>query len=631
MLKTYPPRSLVLLSILILCLVGFYPALQAGFVNWDDPDYIYNNSVLLENDWSRPLDYLNAIFSQRYRSIYSPITTLTYAIEQAIYGMDFPQGWHFDNILLHALNVFVVYLIVVRMKFSPIVAVLTTVLFAIHPMRVESVAWLTARKDLIFALFFFLGIYAYLRARDQQEQRRRMFIVLVWIFYLLSLLSKVLAVSFPLVLILLDYYLDQKIDAKKLLAKIPYLAVAFLFGVLSIYWANSYKSIGVETAQYTLLDRIPLASSALGVYFAKFIYPYKMIPLYPYPLKMGVEYYFAIIIPVATLGLWLWAYLKEKYLLFLGLGFFLVNIVFTLQLIPVGQGYKADRYTYIAYWGLFLLLAAGIDLLIKRSKNPMFITVISFFLLLVAYLPLTIQQTKIWESSLRLWSHQLRYLPNDPTAHKNLANYFKEVGDPQREYNYLQKALQFDPNDPGINYRMGMLMSEQPSLGTINDAITWLNKAVELDTSFPGLYVNRAVLLAQIGQLQPALSDLKKAEQLDRSNPDIYLNRAVIQNSLGAIEDAIQALDQYLTLRSNDADKWIIKAQMHRQIGDYPKALEAVNQGLAIDPDKGAYYYNRALILDALGRISEAQKDIQTSLNMGYQGQTEIINGIMNK
>lgn len=598
--KKYQQNIFVFLGILVLALLLFWPTLEADFVNWDDKDYIYDNPVLLENDWSQPVTYLKDIFSQQLRSIYSPLTTLSYAIEKGIYGLDQPGWWHLDNILLHALNSLLVFLILGRLGISLNVALLTTLLFVIHPMRVESVAWLTARKDLLFTLFFFLGLLAYLK-KSSDKDKKVGYAIAVWVFFFLSLLSKVLAVTFPLVLVLIDIYRDREIKVKSLLYKLPYFLLAFAFGVLSIYLANSYETIQVETPEFNFIDRLALASTALSTYLVKFFYPYEMMPLYPYPKEIATQAYALIAIPILVGGLWLWSLWEKQYLLFFGIGFFLVNIIFSLQLIPVGQGFKADRYPYIAYLGFFLLLATVVmNTLEKNWKQGRFLVLIPALLFLLLYGPMTFQQAKIWKSSQTLWSHQMKYTPENPTPYKNLADYFRYNNDPDREYQYLQQAFQLDAEDPGISYRMGMLIFEQPQFGTVEEALTWLNKSIESDASYVGAYVNRAVLLARLGRNTEALADLQRAEQLDNSNPDIYLNRAVILNSLGSRQEAIKSLDQYLTLRPRDTDKWVIKAQLHNQLQQYQVALQAVEKGLALDPNNATYQATKANIIQAM-------------------------------
>ena len=620
---------LVYLSILFVCLLVFSPAFNADFVNWDDNDYIYENPALLENDWSSPIENLNRIFTQKIRSIYAPLTILSFAIEESVWGFDHPGFWHMDNILLHSLNVFIVFLILRRLKFSIPVILITTILFAIHPMRVESAAWLTARKDLLYSLFFFLGILHYLKVEDGDKKRVKN-IVLVWCFFLLALLAKVLAVTFPLVLILLDYYRNKSLDIKAIFAKMPYLMVSLIFGIASIYAASTFEGIDIQQPDFGFMDRLSLASTALGVYYVKVLLPYQMLPVYDYPLNLSLSHYLSLSISLVSALVLAWSFIKKKYALFFGLAFFLVNIVFTLQIIPLGQGFKADRYTYIPYFGIFLIVAVYANKLAISSRNVRLFSIVGLIFACI-YGLMSFQQTKVWSNSKTLWDHQLSVTPNNLIALKDLADYYHKSNRPNLEFQYLMKANNHESKDAGSAFRTGMFITEHPNYGSLDDAIGWLSRSIEIDSNFAGVYINRAVQYAKVSRNLEALNDLARAEKIDDTNPDLYLNRAVILSTQNKTSEAILSLEKYLNLKEKDADRWVNLAQLNMKLGQYNQALPHVEQAIKLAPNNGAYYFSKALIYDNLGQAENAKTQVRLSKENGFFGQEQKAQEILNK
>ena len=270
-----PSKSrLYLLLACILTFVVFLPTLFNGFINFDDPQYISENPIVQSfNSFN-----LKQIFTSPFVGNYQPITMLTYMVDHALLGLN-PKIYHFTNLIFHLLNVIVLYFIFLRVNFNTTTSLIAALLFGIHPLHVESVAWIAARKDVVYAFFFFLSILFYLKYIQQQKKQ---FYAISILLFILSVLSKAQAVVLPVVLFLFDYILKRKLNKQTILEKIPFFAVSIAFGIMAIMIQRNAGA--VQTFSYfPLYQRILFACYGLANYFYKIILPIDLSIFYPYP------------------------------------------------------------------------------------------------------------------------------------------------------------------------------------------------------------------------------------------------------------------------------------------------------------------------------------------------------------
>ena len=622
-LKSYREQIAVILILAITCFICFHPVLTADFVNWDDPDYIYENEIVLNFlDTS-----LSAIVKETVTShvlgTYTPLTIFTFSLDNMAYGLEQPGRWHLNNLVLHVCTCILIFAIGKMLGFTSIWALILSLLFAIHPMRVESVAWLTARKDLLYGLFFFLGIYSYIKYKFK-DGKWPIYLPILYLAFFLSLFSKILAVTLPVTLIIFDIFFEKKWKWKYILEKWPMFLTSLVWGSLGIYFANQNQLVGFQGVDMLWTDRLALGSTALTTYLAKFVYPDLMTPIYPVPLEFTIAQYLSIVLLFAICFLIFWSFAKKWYWNFLGWSFFLVNIIFTLQIVPIGHGFQADRYTYVAYFGLWVLvIALGVFLYQKYpSLKYIFSSLIIFCLSL--YGLKSYQQVKMWNNSETLWMHQIVHTPHIEDAFKNLSLYYRNTGQKEREFETINRAIGINPNNHTTLSRMGVLLSEKGGRENLENAKQYLTHSLQLDSSHAGVLVNRAFVLGHLGEFHQALIDLNRSIELDPLNPDALLNRSVINNSIGNIEDATRDLEEYLHLRPGDADKWIIKGQMLNNLGRSEDALISMNRGILINAQAGIYYFERALIHYEMGNMELAESDLRISRQLGYMDRKEL-------
>lgn len=349
-----------LFLIILITFIAFLPVLQNGFVNFDDDRYILNNPMLASIN-------LSDIFSSYIVGNYHPLTMLIYAIEYQFFGLN-AGGYHAVSLLLHLLIVILVFYVVLSLSNRKEVALVASLLFGIHPLHVESVAWASELKDLLYTFFFLASWLCYLRYL--KEPKRKFYFYCLFLF-LLSLLSKGMAVSLPVVLLLTDYFKGRKLNAKAWLEKAPFFALSIIFGIVAIIAQKSGGAIQ-DLEVYPLVQRIAFACYGFITYLLKFVVPYELCTYYPYPLKSvaGIPGWYYIY-PIVLLALIAFVFYSLRFSkkFFFGIGFFTITVFLVLQLLPVGNTIMADRYSYIPSIGIFYLAGEGFYRLWQKKKS----------------------------------------------------------------------------------------------------------------------------------------------------------------------------------------------------------------------------------------------------------------------
>ncbi len=411
-LKAYVPVCLAVL----LTAVVFLPSLGNGFTAWDD------DSLLLSNPQVRSLSAGNVrnIFFSFHHGLYHPLVNLSWALEYHFAGLA-PFVYHLDNLLLHLVNVVLVYALIALLGGGPWLAAGAALFFGLHPLHVESVAWVAERKDLLYTAFFLSGLIAYLCVR---RTGRRWLYGTALVFYLLALGAKVMAVSFPLVLLLLDYLEGRRFDRTVWREKLPFFGLAALFGALAVLARQAPGQLTNDPAWS--LNNLFIGSHRLVFhYFPRLFLPWLETPLYPgatFSQKvfagLPLLYYAAPLLAAAFFaGLFWWAR-RERGIVF-GLGFFLAALLPALWSIPVGP--FADRFTYLASVGLFY--SAG---LVIRRFPPAFLAIL--LALVLAFAPLTWQRCAVWHDNYSLWGAAAEKYPFSREALGNRALSCVETG-----------------------------------------------------------------------------------------------------------------------------------------------------------------------------------------------------------
>lgn len=600
-------QNWLILSLLVVTAGIFSPSLQNEFVNWDDDRNIYENETVLNLN----LDNIKKIFTTDVIGNYNPLSNLALGIQHQVFkGKSYYHGgFHAVNILLHLLCVFLVYRILLAMKVSTTVSLLTATLFALHPLRVESVTWITEIKDVLYASFFFSSIYAYLVSVKRQS---RLWWYTSLLLFGIGLFAKIQMVTLPVVLVLLDYWVGHNNFKKSIIRKWPFFLMALAFGLLGIFMLSSKGSLESHTS-YTGFERIFIGSYSFCIYLIKSVVPYRMSPLYPYPLTLSIWHYLSVI-PFLSYFVGLYVAFRRDYkVLFFGGSFFLVNIIFLLQILGAGQGYLADRFTYVAYLGLFFIYGHFVKHLVDRPKTKLMVMAVTTGALIV-YGYLTFQQTKVWKNSNTLWTHVLKYYDNSTLPYGNRANYFRDIGQVDLALQDYSSSIRLKSDNPApYNSRAKLYFAKNQDALALKDYM----RAIELDPENVEYLVNRGAAYAKLGNWDLALNDLNKGLEIDRNNANGYLNRSLVYQTLGRMDLTLSDLQAYLKLKPLHGEIWYEAGRVHHVLGDLSSALNAYNRAIELRRDRGLFYLERAKVHFKLNNLSACKNDVQTARKFG--------------
>lgn len=586
-----------LLGALVLTLLAFYPSFSAGWVNWDDEVNVLDNNAVKFFDTYQ-------IFTTHVIGNYNPLTILSFAIEWSLYQNN-PLPYHMHNVILHLLCTALVFILSKRLGANNLIAFVITCLFGFQPMRVESVTWITERKDVLYGFFYLWALVIYAKNKTSKIGPTLMMMVLM----VLSCLSKIQAVSLPLSMLAIDFLRNGKWNWKDVFSKIPFFMIALITGLVGIYFLAEKGSLSVMTDEtnYGIIQRIFIGIYTYVIYIVKAIVPYQLSPLYPYPGEFPVYFYFAII-PLAAL---IWAIIKFKNVIprefLFGLLFFTVNVIFMLQVLGAGQGFLADRFTYIAYFGLFFGLGYLIYFLLNKFQtNAGLIKGVTFASLLVFWI-MTNNQTKIWKDSVTLWSHVLKYFQNTSLPYWNRANAYRDLNnydDAIKDYN---EAIRLEPNKLGLYNSRGKLYF---NLKQFDKAAADYLQGLKIDSTNSELYVNLAASKASINDMNAALFYVNKAIKFDPKNPNAYKTHFIMM--LGAKDDeaALKDAENAIKYGLREGDMYFERSFIFARRNMLKEAMDDLNTSIEIGgPNLAIYYGRRAEMKQQAGDTAGAAND----------------------
>ena len=614
-------QKLISLCVL-LCLTAliFWPASDTQFVNWDDDRNVYDNELIQDLSPKG----IKEIFTNDVIGNYNPLTILTFAVERAVYGQELIQQkkafpFVLLNILLHLLCIYFVYRIGIEMKLSTIVLIVSTVLFALHPMRVESVSWVTERKDVLYSVFFFASIYQYLLSRNKKD-RRHFYIALA--LMIPACLAKIQAVSLPLAMLAIDFYLKRPIKPKLVIEKIPFFAVSLVIGLIGVYMLKEFGSLEQSKATFHFGQRLLIGSYTLVVFLIKSIAPYEMVPLYPYPASIGWQFTASLLGSISFGLLLIYSYIKRWRIVGAGLLFFFVNVVFMLQILGAGQGFLADRFTYVAYLGLFWIIGLGVQKLVdfKPALGKIILSAAVAVGLFYSYL--TFQQKKIWHDSANLWTHVLSHYDKTPLPHRNRGNHYRDIGQADLALVDYSSAIKLEPtNHKHFNSRGKLYFMAKKN----KEAIADYTKAIALASNDAGYYANRGAAYAQSGNFNASLQDLTKCISINPKYATGLLNRSLVNQQMGRFPQALQDITAYLAINSSNHGMWLESSKVKLRLGNVSEALTDISNAIKLAPNNGKYYGHRAAVHLRLSQKAQARADIAQAQRLGVKLDPKLI------
>ncbi|MGB0930757.1 MAG: tetratricopeptide repeat protein [Chitinophagales bacterium] len=612
------------LAVLVISVIAFLPTLSAEFTNWDDNLYITENPYLVAFTMENVVD----IFTHQISGNYNPLPIFTHLIERSLFGLD-AFWYHFNNLWLHLLATALVFWFMLLLRANLMVTLIVTALFGFHPMRVESVAWVTERKDVLFAVFYVGAMISYIYYRSRKIHKTK-YLVSLYVLFILSGFSKIQAVSLPLSLLAIDYYFKRPLKINLIVEKIPMFLISLAFGLAGVFILGSKGSLNATTHDFTILDKLLFAPHGLLIYIYKVFVPFPLSTYYPYPDKINGLLPMAYYISPFILGAIMWGIWKStKYTRVVAFGafFFFVNIVFLLQVVSAGEAYLADRFTYIAYIGLFVILAEGINYLLKEKPAVKQATMAMLGIYLVGMFGITFQQSKTWENSETLWTNVIKYYPQVAVAYNNRGNYYRDNKQQDRALAEYSKALEVRPKyDLAFNNRGNVYFSQGKNDLALADYI----KTLELNANNAKALNNRGAVYYRKKQYEPALKDFNEAIKIDPLYTDAYLNRAVLYATTDQHQKAVIDFDFFIKYRPNHAQAMGWRGISNRESGKLEAALQDFNLSLQLKPKDAANWFHRSLTYNAMGNKSAALKDALKAQQLGMKVNEKYLGTLQN-
>ena len=592
--RTFSLRGRALIFAVVLAAVtilAYRPAWHGGFL-WDDDDYIINNELL-----TAPHGWQRIWFSLDSPSQYFPLTYSTFRIEHALWGLN-TTGYHWVNLLLHVGNALLVWAVLARLRVPG--SWLAAAIFALHPVQVESVAWITERKNVLMGFFFLLTLLAWIAFVDKRTRRPWIFYCAALIFYALALSAKATACTLPAALLLILWLQKKPITMRRLMQIVPFVILGVGMGLLVVWWEHYHQ--GTNRAAFTFLspiERILVASRAVWFYLSKIFWPSDLTFIYPKwntsPADV-VHYIWLLLSIVACVAI----YFLRRYFgrsVEVAAAFFVATlspVLGFIMLFTFRYTFVADHYQYLACIGPIALASAGI-VSFSRKFTQYRVIIVSVALLVVASLGrLTWRQAATYSDIETLWRTTLSRNPECWMAHTNIGLVLFQKGQIDDAISHYRSALQIQPDWWDAEYNLATALSAK---GELDEAIRHSEKAVAMRPTDPDAQVSLANLLFQKGRVDEAIVHYQKAITVRPNDfmASYGLGHALLEK--GELDSAIEACRNALLIRPLDADCHTTLAIALEEKGNPAEAIQHYNKALELAPKSIPTLTNLAWLL----------------------------------
>ncbi len=591
--KIYP--VIIILSLIVL---AFSPALYATYIQWDDGKHVTHNPLVYVNI----LTHFSQWITQHLNGTYIPLTTLSFNLEYHLFGLN-PTISHGINILLHMGVALTIFVFMQRLGLTRSMALIGTLIVALHPLRVESVAWVTERKDMLYALFYLLSLLAYINYIHGQ---RRRILLLSLVFAVLSILAKPMAISLPLALCLLDWWFKRPFSVRLLIEKLPF---AITIGGIALQTVLTLS----PNPNVVWPDSFLIALWSLSFYLIKFVYPFPLLPIYtpPEPVALSTMAYAVALAVWAIVFISAWIFRRQRLVLF-ALGWWFFSIFFFARFDFADINIVADRFMYLPSLGFSALLGYA---LITLSNRPGYRPWVYGFagLLILMLSVMTYQQTQRWQQDATLWQWVLKHEPNNSLARKKINILLNE--NPRREFDekYYQDIIGHSVNKAKAYNERGLMLI---AAGQHEMAMQDFNQAIKLSPQDAQGYLNRGSLWNWRGNNAQALADFNQSIKLDPLDALGFINRGIVYYQQHQFALALRDFNEALRLKPNATDAFYRRGLMWTAQEAWANAIEDFSSAIRLDPRHAQAYYQRALAYRQFNRNQESLSDLHKTIEL---------------
>ncbi len=627
----------ICLTLAAITFAVFGQTLTHEFIGFDDNLYVYSNPIV-----SRGLTLKGFVwaFTHVHSSNWHPLTWLSHMLDCQWYGLH-PGGHHLTSVLLHTASVISLFLVLRRMTGALWRSAFVAAVFAIHPLRVESVAWVAERKDVLSGLFFILTVGAYVRYARLPWSLARY--GLVALLFALGLMCKPMLVTLPLVLLLLDYWPLQRVETARRLAleKLPLLALSAASCVATLFAQSEEMQ---AAGSLSLPSRLGNAAASCMIYLGQMFWPSGLAPFYPYPPGRLPAWEVTLAGGLLAGLSWIaWRQRRDQPWLFTGWLWYLVMLLPVLGIVKVGLQAHADRYTYLPQIGIYTALAwLAAESRIRRAALGYLMAGVIATLMVCAW-----RQTAYWQNDQTLWTRALacttgnslaeinlgsalmkkgklddaisryqRALQIDPLnaiAHNDLGTAFLRQGKVNEAVAHYQQSLEINPRDAEVQLRLGNALA---LTGKMEDAMIHFQKALEINADDADAHYDFGTALLQRGKLDEAISHFQRALQIDPAFAKAHSNLGIALNKKGRADEAIAQFQEALRLKPDYADAHFNLGNALLRKGRTDAAIAHFQETLRLNPDQEAVWLNLGNALLQLGNADEAITDFEQALRL---------------
>jgi protein O-mannosyl-transferase len=605
-------------ALVLVTSVAFYPALRNNFVNFDDNTYVYENPKVVAGLTRSGMTWA---FTHFHSGNWHPLTSLSHMLDCQLYRLN-AGGHHFTSVLLHIVVAILLFMVLHGMTGAVWRAAFVAAVFAIHPLRVESVAWISERKDILCGLFFMLTLAVYVHHARAPSVGHYLVVVL---FYALGLMSKPMLVSLPLVLLLIDYWPLRRFtgpsSTRRLwIEKLPLIGLAALSCLVTLF---AQRSTAVSINHIPPSWRVGNAAVACMIYIGQMVWPLHLAPFYPHPadgqLAPGVidqlpawQIVFAIVAIISiSVAAVLWR--RKRPYMFTGWFWYLVMLGPVIGIVQVGVQAHADRYTYLPQIGLYILVSWIAADLIRRRRAGRLILTAAAAILLMSLTWIARAQVRYWHDSETLWKRSLAVTEDNDFPHFGLGDVHLARGELDNALAEFRLALDRRPNSPYAYNDIGLVLAK---MGRLDEAVDHFNAAIHILPNFPTAHYNLGNALMQKGQINDAIKEFEHELALQPDHAAARCNLATALLNQGQLNQAMAQYQSTIELRPDYAEAYYGLGNCYLEQGDSAKAVKQYEQALKLSPRLVEARNNLATVLCQKGEIDRAISELEEAIRI---------------
>jgi len=602
----------VYLVLIFATLAVFHQLPSHDFVNYDDDLFVYENPQVQNGFSKEGVIWAFTSFSPDY---WKPLSWLSHMLDCELFGLR-PGMHHLTSLLLHVANSVLLLLVLSRMTGALWPSSFVAALFALHPLHVESVAWVAERKDVLSAFFWFLTIWAYSRYAERPRSGRYLFVLLL---FALGLMAKPMVVTLPFVLLLLDYWplermklpgmkpknersMAQSSAFHLVWEKIPLFVVS---GATTVVTVIAQRQVGAlkSIESYPFTHRIANALVSYTSYIGKMIWPHKLAVFYPYPTAIPLWQSAGAGLLLITISLLLMRAAANRPYLVVGWLWYVVTLLPVIGLVQVGGQAMADRYTYLSLIGLFIIIAWGVPSLLANWRHAKKAIALATAVLLLGFATCSVLQVRHWQNSISLFRHTNKVTSNNDVAHNHLGIALASQGEFEQAMSHYAEALRIKPREQYVHNNLGIALVRQ---GRLEEAMGHYGAALRIKPDFAKAHNNLGNALAMQGKFEEAMSHYSEALRIKPDFAEAHNNLGNALARQGKFEEAMSHYSEALRINPEYAGAHNNLGNTLAMQGQFEGAMSHYSEATRINPEHAQAHNNLGNMLARKGRLEEA-------------------------